>query len=68
MQKKRKLFAQTKEQVMTERKTPKGQTSKRWKKLQLESESENHLESESGTETIWKVKVKLRSSRKVKLP
>ena len=51
MQEKGKLFAQTKEQVMTERKTPKGQTSKRWKKLQLESESEtkNHLESESGT-------------------
>ena len=60
MQEKGKLFAQTKEQVMTERKTPKGQTSKRWKKLQLESESE--------TKTIWKVKVKLRSSRKVKLP
>ena len=49
MQEKGKLFAQTKEQVMTERKTPKGQTSKRWKKLQLESETKNHLESESGT-------------------
>ena len=49
MQEKGKLFAQTKEQVMTERKTPKGQTSKRWKKLQLENETKNHLESESGT-------------------
>ena len=52
MQEKGKLFAQTKEQVMTERKTPKGQTSKRWKKLQLESKSETkkHLESESETQ------------------
>ena len=50
MQEKGKLFAQTKEQVMTERKTPKGQTSKRWKKLQLESETKNHLESESETQ------------------
>ena len=51
MQEKGKLFAQTKEQVMTERKTPKGQTSKRWKKLQLESESENknNLDGESET-------------------
>ena len=49
MQEKGKLFAQTKEQVMTERKTPKGQTSKRWKKLQLESENKNNLVGESET-------------------